>query len=128
MSRAPAPPRRSSSSPDPKLWRSVISGRHVRHQDPIPDGGHTGGERRAEGALAKRLHPFRGPPPRGGPQRPHQCTGGAVMARNIRLFYLFRLLATSYLWIPVLYHFMTERGLGFNEIMTLAAVYSAVVI
>jgi MFS family permease len=50
------------------------------------------------------------------------------MAGNLRLFYLFRLLATSYLWVPVFYHFMTSRGLGFDEIMLLAAIYSGVVI
>lgn len=50
------------------------------------------------------------------------------MARNLRLFYLFRLLATSYLWIPVFFFFMTSRGLDFDQILMLAAVYSVVVI
>lgn len=50
------------------------------------------------------------------------------MARDLRLFYLFRLLATSYLWVPVFVHFMQARGLGFDEILSLAAIYSAVVI
>lgn len=48
--------------------------------------------------------------------------------RSLRLFYLFRLLATSYLWVPVFVHFMTSRGLGFDEILSLAAIYSGVVI
>lgn len=50
------------------------------------------------------------------------------MARDLRLFYLFRLLATSYLWVPVFVPFMISRGLGFDEIMLLGAVYSGVVI
>jgi MFS family permease len=49
------------------------------------------------------------------------------MARDLRLFYLFRLLATSYLWAPIFFHFMGSRGLGFDEIMLLSALYSAVV-
>ena len=50
------------------------------------------------------------------------------MARDLRLFYYFRLLATSYLWMPIFWRFMTERGLGFDEIMLLSALYSVVVI
>jgi MFS family permease len=50
------------------------------------------------------------------------------MARDIRLFYLFRLLATSYLWVPVSVLLMFSRGLSFAEIMILGGVYSAVVI
>jgi MFS family permease len=50
------------------------------------------------------------------------------VARDLRLFYLFRLLATSYLWVPVFVHFMTDRGLGFDQILSLAAIYSGVVI
>jgi predicted MFS family arabinose efflux permease len=50
------------------------------------------------------------------------------VARDIRLFYLFRLLATSYLWVPVSVLFPQSRGLGFDEIMILSAIYSAVVI
>jgi len=50
------------------------------------------------------------------------------MARDLRLFYLFRLLATSYLWVPIFWHFMVSRGLGFDEIMLLSAIYSITVI
>jgi len=50
------------------------------------------------------------------------------MARDLRLFYLFRLLATSYLWVPIFVFFMASRGLGFDEVMILSAIYSAVVI
>jgi MFS family permease len=50
------------------------------------------------------------------------------MARDLRLFYLFRLLATSYLWVPVAYHFVIARGLGYGDFMVLGAIYSGVVI
>jgi MFS family permease len=50
------------------------------------------------------------------------------MARDLRLFYLFRLLATSYLWVPISVLLMQSRGLSFTEIMILGGVYSAVVI
>jgi MFS family permease len=50
------------------------------------------------------------------------------MARDLRLFYLFRLLATSYLWVPISVLFMQSRGLSFGEIMALGGIYSAVVI
>lgn len=50
------------------------------------------------------------------------------MARDLRLFYLFRLLATSYLWVPISVLFMQSRGLTFGEIMALGGIYSAVVI
>jgi MFS family permease len=50
------------------------------------------------------------------------------MARDLRLFYLFRMLATSYLWVPIFFPFMMSRGLTFRDIMILAGVFSAVVI
>lgn len=50
------------------------------------------------------------------------------MVRDLRLFYGFRLLATSYLWVPIFVPFMYERGLGFDEIALLHAIYSVVVI
>ncbi len=50
------------------------------------------------------------------------------MARDLKLFYLFRLLATSYLWIPVSVLFPQSRGLGFDQVMILSAIYSVVVI
>jgi MFS family permease len=50
------------------------------------------------------------------------------VARDLRLFYLFRLLATSYLWVPVSVLFPQSRGLGFDEVMLLSAIYSVVVI
>lgn len=51
------------------------------------------------------------------------------MARDLRLFYLFRLLATSYLWMPISVTFMMAgRGLSWTEVMWLSAIYCAVVI
>ena len=50
------------------------------------------------------------------------------MARDLRVFYLFRLLATSYLWVPIFVPFMISRGLTFRDIMVLGGVYSAIVI
>lgn len=50
------------------------------------------------------------------------------MAKALRLFYLYRLLATSYLWQPVFVFFMIDRGLAFDEVMLLSVVYSAIVV
>jgi len=50
------------------------------------------------------------------------------VARDLRLFYLFRLLATSYLWVPIFVPFMISRGLTFRDIMVLGGIYSAIVI
>ncbi len=50
------------------------------------------------------------------------------MSRNLRLFYLFRLLATSYLFVPIFMLFQAARGLSFFEMLALGGLYSAVVI
>ncbi len=50
------------------------------------------------------------------------------MARDLRLFYAFRLLATSYLWVPIFFFFLLSRGLGFDDMMILSAIYSLTVI
>lgn len=50
------------------------------------------------------------------------------MARSLRVFYLFRLLATSYPFVPVAVAFATQRGLGLVEIMTLKSIYALVVL
>jgi len=60
-------------------------------------------------------------------------TGGAVredraLRRNLRLFYAFRLLATSYLFVPIFMLFQEERGLSYFERLALGAIYSAVII
>lgn len=54
--------------------------------------------------------------------------GGQAVSRNLRLFYLFRLLATSYLFVPVFMLFQAERGLSFFERLALGGIYSGVVI
>jgi MFS family permease len=50
------------------------------------------------------------------------------LARELRLFYAFRLLATSYLFIPIFMLFQAERGLSFFERLALGGLYSAVII
>ena len=47
--------------------------------------------------------------------------------RDLRIFYVFRLLATSYLWAPIFTFFMVERGLSFREIMLVGGMFSLVV-
>ncbi len=48
--------------------------------------------------------------------------------RSLRLFYAFRLLATSYFYFPIFMLFQQARGLSFFERLALGAVYSAVII
>jgi MFS family permease len=50
------------------------------------------------------------------------------VSRTLRLFYLFRLLATSYLYVPIFMLFQDERGLTFFERLALGGIYSATVI
>lgn len=50
------------------------------------------------------------------------------MARDLRIFYLFRLLATSYLWQPCFLAFMASRGLSFAQAATLGGLYSGILI
>jgi len=50
------------------------------------------------------------------------------VARDLRIFYLFRLLATSYLWQPVFLAFMQSRGLDFAQAATLGGLYSGILI
>jgi MFS family permease len=50
------------------------------------------------------------------------------MARDLRLFYLFRLLSTSYLFVPVSFAFAISRGLGAFEILLLNTIYCGAVI
>jgi len=51
-----------------------------------------------------------------------------VKRRDLRLFYLFRFLATSHLWAPIFLFFQKSRGLGFRDIMFLGGLYSLVVL
>jgi MFS family permease len=55
-------------------------------------------------------------------------TAAQRLARELRLFYAFRLLATSYLFIPIFMLFQAERGLSFFERLALGGLYSAVII
>jgi MFS family permease len=48
--------------------------------------------------------------------------------RDLRLFYAFRLLATSYLFVPIFMLFQEGRGLSFFERFALGGIYSAVII
>ena len=50
------------------------------------------------------------------------------MARDLRIFYLFRLLATSYLWQPCFIAFMHARGLDWAQAASLGGLYSAILI
>ncbi len=50
------------------------------------------------------------------------------MARDLRLFYFFRLLSTSYLFVPVSVAYALSRGLSLVEVMLLNTVYCTVVI
>ena len=50
------------------------------------------------------------------------------MSANLRLFYAFRLLATSYLYVPIFMLFQASRGLTFFERLALGGIYCAVVV
>lgn len=57
-----------------------------------------------------------------------EAVRSAVLRRDLRLFYLFRLLATSYLFTPIFMLFQEDRGLSFLERLVLGAIYSAVIV
>jgi MFS family permease len=50
------------------------------------------------------------------------------MARDLKLFYIFRLLSTSYLFVPVSVAYALSRGLDIAQVMLLNTIYSLVVI
>ncbi len=50
------------------------------------------------------------------------------MARDLRWFYLFRLLSTSYLFVPVSWLYATSRGLDIVEVLLLGSIYCVTVI
>jgi MFS family permease len=62
------------------------------------------------------------PPERAAAFRDH------ALRRDLRLFYVFRLLATSYLYIPIFMLFQAHRGLTFFEQLALGGIYSAVIV
>lgn len=64
------------------------------------------------------------------PQLPsrHADRAAVELRRDLRVFYLFRLLATSYLFIPIFMLFQADRGLSFFERLALGGIYSAVIV
>ncbi|MGE0547063.1 MAG: MFS transporter [Kofleriaceae bacterium] len=50
------------------------------------------------------------------------------LARSLRLFFAFRLLATSYLFVPIFMLFQESRGLSYFERLALGGIYSAVIV
>lgn len=48
--------------------------------------------------------------------------------RDFRLFYLFRLLATSYPTAPIMFFFQQSRGLSFRDIMFVGGMFSLVIL
>ncbi len=63
-----------------------------------------------------------------------ELTGGAgpalprSLVRSLRLFYAFRLLATSYLFVPIFMLFQAARGLSFAQALVLGGLFSAIVV
>ena len=51
-----------------------------------------------------------------------------ALTKQVRLFYLFRLLATSYFYVPVFFFYKLSRGLSWEEIFVLSSIYSVTVI
>jgi MFS family permease len=50
------------------------------------------------------------------------------VAKHLRWFYLFRLLSTSYLFVPVIFFFALSRGLDILQVTLLGSIYSLTVI
>jgi MFS family permease len=50
------------------------------------------------------------------------------MKRNLGLFYAFRMLATSYVYMPIFMLFQAARGLTFGESLALGGIFSGVVV
>ena len=51
-----------------------------------------------------------------------------ALDRELRVFYAFRLLATSYLFVPVFMVFQADRGLSYAERLALGGIYAAAVV
>lgn len=58
------------------------------------------------------------------PQFPHRRKDDVRLSRDLRLFHVYRLLSTSYLFLPVLIIFFVSRGLDFTHIALLNSVYA----
>lgn len=54
--------------------------------------------------------------------------GSVAIERNLGLFYAFRLLATSYVYMPIFMLFQASRGLSFGECLALGGIFSGVVV
>jgi predicted MFS family arabinose efflux permease len=58
------------------------------------------------------------------PAIPHRRKDDARLSRDLQLFHVYRLLSTSYLFLPVLITFFVSRGLDFTHIALLNSVYA----
>ncbi len=58
------------------------------------------------------------------PQFPHRRRDDVRLATDLQLFHVYRLLSTSYLFLPVLITFFVSRGLDFTHIALLNSVYA----
>jgi MFS family permease len=58
----------------------------------------------------------------------HAARAEYELRRDLRLFYAFRLLATSYLYFPIFMFFQAQRGLSYFEQLALGGIYSAVIV
>jgi predicted MFS family arabinose efflux permease len=58
------------------------------------------------------------------PQFPSRRRDDARLSRDLRLFHVYRLLSTSYLFLPVLVTFFVGRGLDFTHLALLNSVYA----
>ncbi len=58
------------------------------------------------------------------PQFPHRRKDDVRLSRDLQLFHVYRLLSTSYLFLPVLITFFVSRGLDFLHIALLNSVYA----
>jgi predicted MFS family arabinose efflux permease len=58
------------------------------------------------------------------PQFPHRRKDDARLSVHLQLFHVYRLLSTSYLFLPVLITFFVSRGLDFTHIALLNSVYA----
>ncbi len=58
----------------------------------------------------------------------HRERATGALRRDLRLFYLFRLLGTSYLFVPIFMLFQSDRGLSFFDRLSLGGIYSLVVV
>src|SRR5262249_7989279 len=125
----PRPPRRSRRPPGAHALARPLGHPRPGRGRPAPPRGRRR-SRPARGRAPDRGHRRQDQRRRGAarPASPGPAAGDPLMARDLRLFYLFRLLSTSYLYVPVSVAFALSRGLGLFEVMLLSTVYCAAVI